>query len=108
MCPRNFVGDSFLVRLQKYLYDLFYFQGNQPHHNIMADVNDQLGDLEADPAAEFLAREQSELAGLEDDLEPAVAPAPIVNGKNQQQQQYHLHMWPELRRPSDRARCMRC
>jgi hypothetical protein len=30
-------------------------------------------DLEADPAAEFLAREQEDLAGLEDDIQPVVS-----------------------------------
>lgn len=44
---------------------------------------------EIDPAAEFLAREQDELAGLEDDVKPAAAAGvavasalafPVMNG----------------------------
>lgn len=39
---------------------------------------------EVDPAAEFLAREQDELAGLEDEVKPAAISAPptaaVVNG----------------------------
>ncbi|XP_065201548.1 clathrin light chain isoform X2 [Planococcus citri] len=48
--------------------------------------NDNFDDNEVDPAAEFLAREQSQLAGLEDDLNPVVqrtSPVPVaptVNG----------------------------
>lgn len=41
----------------------------------MEDLNDHNEGTEVDPAAEFLAREQNELAGLEDELKPAtVAP----------------------------------
>lgn len=43
--------------------------------------NDNFDDNEVDPAAEFLAREQSQLAGLEDDLNPVVqrtSPVPTV------------------------------
>jgi len=32
-----------------------------------------VGDLENDPAAEFLAREQEDLAGLEDEIKPVVS-----------------------------------
>lgn len=48
--------------------------------------DDNFDDNEVDPAAEFLAREQSQLAGLEDDLNPVVqqsSPVPaavVVNG----------------------------
>ncbi|KAJ8931860.1 hypothetical protein NQ314_015190 [Rhamnusium bicolor] len=35
---------------------------------------------EVDPAAEFLAREQDELAGLEDEVKPAAIAVPLVNG----------------------------
>jgi len=45
----------------------------------MDGFNDAFGaqnELEADPAAEFLAREQSNLAGLEDDIPPPV----VTNG----------------------------
>ncbi|XP_054261332.1 clathrin light chain isoform X14 [Macrosteles quadrilineatus] len=38
----------------------------------MADFGDNLSEPEVDPAAEFLAREQDQLAGLEDELKPAV------------------------------------
>ncbi|CAH0560868.1 unnamed protein product [Brassicogethes aeneus] len=37
-------------------------------------------DSEVDPAAEFLAREQDELAGLEDDVKPAAISVSAVNG----------------------------
>ncbi|CAH1962217.1 unnamed protein product [Acanthoscelides obtectus] len=33
-----------------------------------------------DPAAEFLAREQDELAGLEDEVKPAAVAVPVMNG----------------------------
>lgn len=39
-----------------------------------------LADGEADPAAEFLAREQEELAGLEDDAEEIRPPPVVTNG----------------------------
>lgn len=46
----------------------------------MDGFNDSFGgkeeELENDPAAEFLAREQSNLAGLEDDIPPPV----VTNG----------------------------
>ncbi|RZF38250.1 hypothetical protein LSTR_LSTR014067 [Laodelphax striatellus] len=45
----------------------------------MDGFNDNFDETEVDPAAEFLAREQDDLAGLEDELKPAVAP-PVVNG----------------------------
>jgi len=38
----------------------------------MADFGDNFSEPEVDPAAEFLAREQDQLAGLEDELKPAV------------------------------------
>ncbi|XP_049826012.1 clathrin light chain isoform X4 [Aethina tumida] len=40
-------------------------------------------DQNVDPAAEFLAREQDELAGLEDEVKPAATFAPVLNGDNQ-------------------------
>lgn len=43
----------------------------------MSDFGDN---FDVDPAAEFLAREQSELAGLEDEVKPAVVMIPVVNG----------------------------
>ncbi|XP_022902662.1 clathrin light chain isoform X6 [Onthophagus taurus] len=47
----------------------------------MADFGDNFDQLDVDPAAEFLAREQSELAGLEDELKPAAAVTiPPING----------------------------
>lgn len=40
--------------------------------------DDNFDDNEVDPAAEFLAREQSQLAGLEDDLNTVVQqPSPV-------------------------------
>lgn len=38
--------------------------------------------FDEDPAADFLAREQNELAGLEDEVKPAAISVPIVNGGN--------------------------
>ncbi len=49
----------------------------------MSSIKDEPFDDEVDPAAEFLAREQSQLAGLEDDLNGVVrqpSPTPLVNG----------------------------
>lgn len=43
----------------------------------MADFGDN---FDVDPAAEFLAREQDELAGLEDELRPAAVTIPVING----------------------------
>lgn len=45
----------------------------------MEDFGDNFA--EVDPAADFLAREQNELAGLEDDLNPATF-NPTVDGKS--------------------------
>ncbi|XP_039294714.1 clathrin light chain isoform X4 [Nilaparvata lugens] len=45
----------------------------------MDGFNDNFDETEVDPAAEFLAREQDDLAGLEDEMKPAV-PTPVVNG----------------------------
>lgn len=44
----------------------------------MDGFGDNFDQAEVDPAAEFLAREKDQLAGLEDDLEPSAA----VNGDN--------------------------
>ncbi|XP_063227958.1 clathrin light chain isoform X3 [Bacillus rossius redtenbacheri] len=41
---------------------------------------DNFGDADADPAAEFLAREQDQLAGLEDELKPVSSTQPIIDG----------------------------
>lgn len=43
----------------------------------MDDFGDSFVQPEVDPAAEFLAREQNQLAGLEDELETS-APPPVV------------------------------
>lgn len=43
----------------------------------MDDFGDNFVQPEVDPAAEFLAREQNQLAGLEDELETS-APPPIA------------------------------
>lgn len=45
----------------------------------MDDFGDNFEESEVDPAADFLAREQNELAGLEDELKPAMAPV-TTNG----------------------------
>lgn len=42
--------------------------------------NDNFDQNEVDPAAEFLAREQDELAGLEDELKPAMQIPPVAIG----------------------------
>lgn len=44
----------------------------------MGDFDDQ---FDIDPAAEFLAREQDELVGLEDDVKPAITIPPVTVGK---------------------------
>lgn len=51
----------------------------------MDAFGDNFDDQAADPAADFLAREQQGLAGLEDDLAPAAAVTqpPKVEGKFQ-------------------------
>jgi hypothetical protein len=41
----------------------------------MDGFGDNFDQPEVDPAAEFLAREHDQLAGLEDELNPVVAPA---------------------------------
>lgn len=46
--------------------------------------NDNFDQTEVDPAAEFLAREQDDLAGLEDELKPAMSVPPVAMGN------YHL------------------
>ncbi|KAL4707461.1 hypothetical protein ACJJTC_000105 [Scirpophaga incertulas] len=47
----------------------------------MDDFGDNFVQPEVDPAAEFLAREQNTLAGLEDDLETS-APPPVVSSNS--------------------------
>lgn len=53
----------------------------------MDNFGDNFDDGDVDPAAEFLAREQSQLAGLEDDLNTPNVPIGITqtlsNGNNQ-------------------------
>ncbi|XP_072383321.1 clathrin light chain [Diabrotica undecimpunctata] len=46
----------------------------------MSGFGDNFGVADEDPAAEFLAREQDELAGLEDEVKPAAIIAPVLNG----------------------------
>lgn len=43
----------------------------------MDAFDDNFEQNDVDPAAEFLAREKDQLAGLEDELEPAVLSAPV-------------------------------
>jgi len=43
----------------------------------MDGFGDNFDQPEVDPAAEFLAREQDQLAGLEDELNSVTAPPPI-------------------------------
>lgn len=47
----------------------------------MDGFDDSFGQPEVDPAAEFLAREQNQLAGLEDELETS-APPPVVTSSS--------------------------
>lgn len=47
----------------------------------MADFGDNFDQPEVDPAAEFLAREQDELAGLDLEVKPAIS-IPTLNGGN--------------------------
>lgn len=48
----------------------------------MSNFDDNFDQADVDPAAEFLAREQDELAGLEDEVKPAAVSVPQVNGGN--------------------------
>lgn len=48
----------------------------------MDDFGDNFNAPEVDPAAEFLAREQNQLAGLEDELETSVPPPATVPSDN--------------------------
>lgn len=52
----------------------------------MSNFGDAFDQNEVDPAAEFLAREQDDLAGLEDEVKPA---AIVVNGGKLQ---YYIHV----------------
>ncbi|KAG4071856.1 hypothetical protein HA402_006017 [Bradysia odoriphaga] len=73
----------------------------------MDAFDDNFEQTEVDPAAEFLAREKDQLAGLEDELEPAALSAPVsqlrlddnvkeelsgsfemINSENEQQNEY--------------------
>ncbi|XP_075234846.1 clathrin light chain isoform X7 [Lycorma delicatula] len=54
--------------------------------NKMDGFGDNFDDTEVDPAAEFLAREQDQLAGLEDELKPAVTPVVNENGVPEEQE----------------------
>ncbi|XP_018572660.1 clathrin light chain isoform X3 [Anoplophora glabripennis] len=49
----------------------------------MSGFGDNFDQPEVDPAAEFLAREQDELAGLEDEVKPAAITVPVINGDDQ-------------------------
>jgi hypothetical protein len=52
------------------------------HCNVISGMDgfgDNFDQPEVDPAAEFLAREQDQLAGLEDDLDTVAAP-PRIDG----------------------------
>jgi RNA recognition motif-containing protein len=44
----------------------------------MDNLGDNFDDGDVDPAAEFLAREQTQLAGLEDDLNPSNVPIGVT------------------------------
>ncbi|CAG9864514.1 unnamed protein product [Phyllotreta striolata] len=46
----------------------------------MSGFGDNFNATDEDPAAEFLAREQDELAGLEDEVKPAAISTPVLNG----------------------------
>lgn len=46
----------------------------------MDAFNDNFDQPEVDPAAEFLAREQDDLAGLEDEVKPAMSIPPVSMG----------------------------
>ncbi|XP_023028400.1 clathrin light chain [Leptinotarsa decemlineata] len=46
----------------------------------MSGFGDNFDQTDEDPAAEFLAREQDELAGLEDEVKPAAVTVPVLNG----------------------------
>lgn len=46
----------------------------------MSGFGDNFDQADVDPAAEFLAREQDELVGLEDEVKPAAITVPVVNG----------------------------
>ncbi|KAG5866051.1 hypothetical protein JTB14_004401 [Gonioctena quinquepunctata] len=46
----------------------------------MSAFGDNFEQADEDPAAEFLAREQDELAGLEDEVKPAAVTVPVLNG----------------------------
>lgn len=49
----------------------------------MSNFDDNFEQSDVDPAAEFLAREQDELAGLEDEVKPAaVSSVSQINGGN--------------------------
>ncbi|XP_068627798.1 clathrin light chain isoform X2 [Battus philenor] len=48
----------------------------------MDDFGDNFVQPEVDPAAEFLAREQNQLAGLEDELETSAPPPVVAPGSN--------------------------
>lgn len=48
----------------------------------MDDFGDNFVQPDVDPAAEFLAREQDQLAGLEDELETGVPPPVITSDTN--------------------------
>lgn len=57
----------------------------------MDGFGDNFDDNDIDPAAEFIAREQNQLAGLEDEVQPALATLNIAgNGmRNEHFQEFH-------------------
>lgn len=46
----------------------------------MAEFGDNFDQSDIDPAAEFLAREQDELAGLDLEVKPVAMAVPAMNG----------------------------
>lgn len=50
------------------------------------------GETDVDPAAEFLAREQNELAGLEDEIPPVVMATPASVVSSTIEGKFNCHM----------------
>lgn len=64
-----------------------------------ANKDESYEDYEIDPAAEFLAREQTQLAGLEEDLNSVVqqpSPTPITNGEKSPPNGNHISLCAEV------------
>uniref|UniRef100_A0A1B6DED4 Clathrin light chain n=1 Tax=Clastoptera arizonana TaxID=38151 RepID=A0A1B6DED4_9HEMI len=73
----------------------------------MDGFGDNFDDTEVDPAAEFLAREQDQLAGLEDELKPAVVPltnesysSPASHKQVQREEPEKIKKWREDQKKS--------